>query len=140
MAYPKTKGTVLADKAKSPKPGIPLSKEDIANLIPKTRGNISRIADMMGTTRLAVRNVISNDSNLSSLLSDARERRLDVLEESIWDRACNDKEAALAIFLLKTQGRSRGYEQDEVKNAAQDIAKAAFEFVINKSKNPAEHT
>ena len=39
--------------------------------------------------------------------------------------------------MLKTQGRSRGYDQD-MRDNAQDIARAAFDFVMNRSKNPAE--
>jgi hypothetical protein len=33
---------------------------------------------------------------------------------------------------LKTQAKHRGYEQDEAKNSAKDIATAAFDFIISK--------
>ena len=52
--------------------------------------------------------------------------------------AIERQDATMRIFLLKTLGRHRGYEQDDNMNAAKDIAKAAFDFIINKSKNPAE--
>ena len=53
-------------------------------------------------------------------------------------RAIESNDTGLQCFILKTQGRSRGYDQDEMKNCAKDIATAAFDFIINKSKNPAE--
>lgn len=132
------KGNKVGEKAKHPKPGIPLDKNQILLLIPKTHGNLSRIADALGTTRGTVRRRCDADPELKTALEDARERVIDGLEESVWDRAMNSNDTALQLFLLKTQARHRGYEQDEAKNAAKDIATAAFDFIINKSKNPAE--
>ncbi len=132
------KGNKVGEKAKAPKPGIPLDKNQILELIPKTHGNLSRIADALGTTRGTVRRRCDNDPELKAALEDARERVIDELEESVWDRAQNSNDTTLQLFLLKTQAKHRGYEQDEAKNAAKDIATAAFDFIINKSKNPAE--
>ena len=134
----KAKGNLIGEKAKCPKPGIPLDKNQILELIPKTHGNLSRIADALGTTRGTVRRRCAADPELKTALEDARERIIDELEVSVWDRALESKDTALQLFLLKTQARHRGYEQDEAKNAAKDIATAAFDFIINKSKNPAE--
>ena len=132
------KGNKVGEKAKLPQPGIPLDKNQILELIPKTHGNISRIADALGSTRGTVRRRIDADLELKTALEDARERVIDELEESVWDRAMNSNDTTLQLFLLKTQAKHRGYEQDEAKNAAKDIATAAFDFIVNKSKNPAE--
>lgn len=132
------KGNKVGEKAKRPRPGVPLDKNQILELIPKTHGNISRIADALGSTRGTVRRRIDSDLELKTALEDARERVIDELEESVWDRAMNSNDTTLQLFLLKTQAKHRGYEQDEAKNAAKDIATAAFDFIINKSKNPAE--
>ena len=132
------KGNKIGEKAKSPKPGVPLDKNQILTLIVQTHGNLSRVADALGTTRGTVRRRCDNDPELKQALEDARERIIDKLEESVWDRALDSKDTALQLFLLKTQARHRGYDQDEVKNAAKDIATAAFDFIVNKSKNPAE--
>lgn len=134
----KAKGNQIGEKAKTPRPGIPLDKNQILELIPKTHGNISRIADALGSTRGTVRRRIDADVELKTALEDARERVIDELEESVWDRAMNSNDTTLQLFLLKTQAKHRGYEQDEAKNTAKDIATAAFDFIINKSKNPAE--
>lgn len=132
------KGNARGEKAKAPKPGIPLVKEDIKRLIIETHGNLSRVADALGTTRGTVRRRCDTDPELKQTLEDARERIIDELEESVWDRALESKDTTLQLFLLKTQARHRGYDQDDMKSAAKDIATAAFDFIVNKSKNPAE--
>jgi hypothetical protein len=136
----KTKKIRAGEKARRPMPGIPIDKELIARLLPEHRGNVSRVADVIGTTRGCIRNIIDKDSELKQLLQDCRERTLDELEESCFDDAINNHDTGLRCFLLKTQGRHRGYEQSEAKDIAKDIATAAFDFIVNKSKNPAEPT
>lgn len=136
----KLKGNQIGEKAKRPLPGIPLDKKVIEELIPKTSGNLSRIADMMGSTRGTVRRVVDSDEGLKQLLKDARERQIDDLEDSVFQRAVDSNDTTLQLFVLKTQGKHRGWEQSEAQNAAKDIATAAFDFIVNKSKNPAEPT
>lgn len=139
--YPsKAKGNILGEKAKQPRPGVPLIKNDIKTLIVQSHGNLSRVADALGSTRTSVRRVIDKDPELKDLLEEARERRIDLLEDSCWEDAINSRDTAMRCFLLKTQAKHRGYDQDDAKNAAKDIATAAFDFIINKSKNPAEPT
>lgn len=128
------KGNKLGEKAKQPHPGIPLDKKIIAELIIKANGNLSRVADAMGTTRTGLRKVITNDQALSDLLEEARERRIDLLEESCWEDAVKNKDTGLRCFLLKTQARHRGYDQDDTKDLAKDIANQAFEFILSKTK------
>ncbi len=139
--FPSTKkGNRLGDKAKQPRPGVPLDKNTLLDLIYKTHGNLSRVADALGSTRTSVRRRIDSDLELKDALEEARERIIDELEESVWDRARESNDTTLQLFLLKTQAKHRGYEQDDGKNAAKDIATAAFDFIVNKSKNPAEPT
>ena len=132
------KGNKIGEKAKRPHPGIPLVKESLLELITKHKGNLSRVADSLGTTRVSVRNRINSDQELKDCLEESRERWLDDIEESVLSRANESNDTALQCFVLKTQGKHRGWEQDENKNAAKDIATAAFDFIVNKSKNPAE--
>ena|SRR3982751_5608485 len=128
----KSKGNRRGDKAKQPRPGIPLDKNTMLTLIEQEHGNLSRVADIMGTTRGCVRRRCDADKDLQEALRDARERQLDTLEQSCFDRAMESNDTTLQLFLLKTQGKSRGYDQDEAKNAAKDIATAAFDFIISK--------
>lgn len=127
----------IGNKAKSPRPGIALDKNQLLELIKFYRGNISRVADKLGSTRQSVRQRCENDPELKQALADARERMIDNLEDCVWTRAEESNDTALQLFLLKTQARHRGYDQDEAKNTAKDIATAAFDFILNKSKNPA---
>jgi len=139
MAFPSVKkGNKLGEVAKQPHPGIPLTKEQVQPLIKRLNGNLARIADSIGTTRGCVRRLIDKHEDLKEELEQARERILDELEDATWQDAIENKDPAMRCFLLKTRGRHRGYDQDDNKNMARDIATAAFDFIVNKSKNPAE--
>lgn len=124
----------IGEKAKQPRPGIPLDKNLMLELIAKENGNLSRVADIMGTTRYTVRRRCDADEELQLALIDARERQLDQLEKSCFDRAIETNDTTLQLFLLKTQGKSRGYDQNEAQHTAKDIATAAFDFIVSKSK------
>lgn len=128
----------VGDKARDPHPGVPLKKEKILELILKYNGILARVADALGTTRGTVRRRCKEDPELAQALEDARERLIDDVEESVFQRAAESNDTALQCFVLKTQGRHRGWEQDMSNNATRDVAQAAFDFIINKSKNPAE--
>ena len=132
------KGNKIGEISKRPHAGVPFDKKTISDLITKCQGNLSRVADAIGSNRHSIRRFIDNDSELQHLLKDCRERQLDALEDSVFDRAIESNDTTLQLFLLKTQGKARGYEQSEAQNAAKDIATAAFDFIVNKSKNPAE--
>lgn len=134
----KAKGNKRGEVAKQPRPGIPLDKDVMLKLIAQEHGNLSRVADIMGTTRYTIRDRCDKDEELLRALKDARERQLDVLEQSCFERAIETKDTTLQLFLLKTQGKSRGYDQEEARSALKDTIGAALDFVINKSKNPAE--
>lgn len=127
------------DKAPAPRRGIPLDKSQILDLIPKLRGNISAIADHLGCSRKAVHKNCQDDPELAEALAQARERRVDKLEETVWDRAINGVDTGLQIFLLKTQAKSRGYAQESNADLAKDIAQEAFKFIIDRSKNPVDN-
>ena len=137
----RSKGNVRGEKALQPRPGIPLvdslSKESVLALIREHSGNLGHIADVVGTTRGALRRLCDNNEELKTALSDSRERALDNLESSVWSRAINSADTSLQTFLLKSQGRERGYDTHEDRNAAKDIATAAFDFIISKSASKA---
>lgn len=130
------KGNLKGAKAKQPRPGIPLDKNTMLEQIAKHHGNLSRVADAMGTTRHTIRRRCDDDKELGEALENARERMIDELEKSCWEDAIETRDTALRCFLLKTQAKHRGYDQDEAKNAAKDIATAAFDFIISKQSKP----
>jgi len=132
------KGNKRGVKALQPKAGVALDKtikpETVKKLLIQEHGNISRVADIIGTCRGTLRRMIDKYDDLLDTLKQCRERQLDQLEQSCFDRAIETNDTTLQLFLLKTQGRSRGYDQDEAKNAAKDIATAAFDFILSKQK------
>jgi hypothetical protein len=136
MGFPDPK-TKIGEKSKRPHAGIPLNKDVIKKLIIESHGNLSHIADAIGSSRGVVRRFCDRDDELKECLSDARERIIDKLEKSCWDDAINRRDTGLRCFLLKTQARHRGYDQDEGKNMAKDIASAAFEYIIKKDSDKA---
>lgn len=130
------KGNKLGEKAKQPHPGVPLDKTMLLDLIKKYSGNLSRVADACGSHRHVIRRKCEKDPELGEALENARERMIDELEKSCWEDAIKNRDTALRCFLLKTQAKHRGYDQDEAKNAAKDIATAAFDFIISKQAKP----
>ena len=129
-----------AEKATRPKPGVPFKKDMITKMIIKHTGNLSRIADAIGSSRGALRNFVDKHPEIKQLLQDQRERVIDELEESCFSRAVRTKDTTLQIFLLKTQGKARGYEQNESQETAKDIASAAFEYILSKDPKPINPT
>ena len=135
MAYPKPK-----DKARRPQPAIPVDSSLVMQLITKYGGNISQIADAIGCNRSTIQRKIDREPELKDALVASRERWIDDIEQSVFTRANSSNDTALQCFVLKTQAKHRGWEQSEAQNTAKDIATAAFDFIVNKSKNPAEPT
>jgi len=132
------KGNKLAEPARNPQKGVPLDKNQVSMLLTKHLGNVSKVADTLGCARQSIQRLLDNDPELAAIRTAARERFIDQLEQSVWERSLESNDTTLQLFLLKTQARSRGYDQDSMQNAAKDIATAAFDFIVNKSKNPAE--
>jgi hypothetical protein len=128
------KGNKLGEKAKQPRAGITLDKNQLLQCIHKLNGNISAVADYLGSTRGSIYQRIENDPELKDAIKQARERQLDDLEKVVFERAQESNDTTLQLFILKTQGRHRGWDQDEAKNTAKDIATAAFDFIISKNK------
>ena len=126
------KGNKLAEKAKRPHPGIPLDQKVMAELIVSHRGNVTSVARAMGSCRGSISQVIDRNPELQKLLKQSRERWLDEIEESVFTRAAESNDTALQCFVLKTQGRARGWEQEDNKHAARDVASAAFDFILSK--------
>ena len=85
-----------------------LTKNGVAKALTETHGNISAAARMLGVTRRAIAKRIDGDPILKAAVVDARETMLDDAERSL-AKAVLAGEAWAVCFLLKTQGRGRGY-------------------------------
>lgn len=121
--------------ATRPKPGIPLDVSVVAKLINTHTGNLTRVAKALGVARFSIQQLVDRYPDLQQTVKDQRERQIDLLEQSAFERA-TEGDNQLTIFLLKTQAKHRGYGFDENASAAQGVATAAFQFILNRSKSP----
>jgi hypothetical protein len=129
-------GIRYGDKASNPQPGVPLDKEKLKELIIKYKGNVTRAAIALGCSRHSITRIVNTNSDVKATLEEARERVIDEVEDAFTRRAIQGDTTA-SIFFLKTRARDRGYDQD-FKTDIQAVTRAALEFALNKSKNPAE--
>lgn len=90
---------------------------DVEPLIEDCRGNVAVIARRLGVSRSTVQLRIEESSTLQARLRDARETKIDDAEDTLFRKA-QEGDTACLIFLLKTQGRRRGYsERHEVEHS-----------------------
>ena len=61
---------------------------------------------------------------------------LDELEDVAQNKALSG-DTVMSLFLLKTIGKKRGYDQDR-DVMAEGVTKGVLDFIVNRSKNPAE--
>ncbi len=91
------------------------STEEIENVIIKTGGNISAIANTFKYERGAVYKWIRGNKRLEAAVEQARESMIDFAEGKL-AKAMQQDDLTAVIFFLKTQGRKRGYvEKQEVE-------------------------
>ncbi|MDZ4848500.1 MAG: hypothetical protein SGI77_04350 [Pirellulaceae bacterium] len=82
----------------------------MAALITSSGGNYSAIASKLGVTRQTVANRIAKDQSLVDLVSECREKLIDVAEFGL-ALAVKQKKAWAIKFILATLGRGRGYQK-----------------------------
>jgi|SRR6516225_7093095 hypothetical protein len=135
MGFPKGDKRI-GDKARQPSNGVKIASELIAEALRKTRGNIARAADKIGITRTTLHSRINREPELKQIVDDSRERFLDDLEDVFQNKALSG-DTVSGLFLLKTIGRKRGYDQDR-DVMVESATKGALDFIFNRTKNPAE--
>lgn len=93
-----------------------LAKVKVTQAIEKYRGNISAVARAFGVSRTAVYKFCQDTHpELWAFIEEQREIWLDDAESELHRQAMEDGNTTALIFLLKTQGKRRGYvERQEV--------------------------
>jgi len=95
-----------------------LSRKKLTNALRQAMGNISAAARNLGMARSYISQVVNSDAELLQIAIDAREAMIDNAESAL-SLAVNRGEAWAVCFLLKTQGKVRGYvERLETKSEA----------------------
>ena len=136
--FKRQRGIATAETASQPHPGVPYPPQLVLELITRHKGNVSKVADSMGAARHAMSVAIHGNPVLKQALIDARERFIDNIELSVLQRAHEGTDTQLQKFVLQTQAKHRGWGDDSNKEIASTLAREAFDFVVNRSKNPAE--
>lgn len=104
-----------------------LTDNAVATALVASHGNISAAARALGVVRSAIQKRVHNSPDLQQALIDARETMLDNGESSL-ARAVLQGEAWAVCFLLKTQGRARGYiERQEMRLVSDEDINTAIE-------------
>jgi len=135
MSFPKgNKRTGI--KSNNPSVRTKVPTEDIIDAIRKCRGNLSRAADKLGVCRQTLDLRRKSEPVIQETLNTCRERFLDDTEDVFQNKVLSGDTISM-LFALKTLGKRRGYDQDR-DVIAESVTRAALDFVMNKSKNPAE--
>lgn len=85
-----------------------LTEEVVESLLRKHFGNFAGVARACKVSRQAVRQFVNSRPNLKDTADDCREIVLDEAESAL-HKAAKRGEPWAVCFLLKTQGKSRGY-------------------------------
>jgi len=83
---------------------------ELASLLTASCGNYHRCAAKLKVSRTAINHRVAASPELTMLVSDLREGRLDMAESAL-DAAVAKKQAWAVCFLLKTRGKQRGYSE-----------------------------
>lgn len=102
----KTPGKVKSNRGRKPV----LSMDIVASNIVLYSGNLSRVAKACHVARSCVHDFINLHPQLKKLIEDARESMIDDAVDGL-HKAVKSGEAWAICFLLKCQGRARGYSE-----------------------------
>jgi hypothetical protein len=123
-------------KARQPQSGVKVDSELIKQAIIKARGNLSRAADKLGICRQTLYLRVNKEPEIKEIVDTCRERFLDELEDVAQNKALSG-DTVMSLFLLKTIGKKRGYDQDR-DVIVESATRGVLDFIVNRSKNPAE--
>lgn len=89
-----------------------LDAELVAAALVEYMGNISAVAKRFKVHRSSVQELIGKRPSLQRILADSRESMIDNAESALHSKVIAGEGWAVC-FCLKTQGRSRGYDENE---------------------------
>lgn len=89
--------------------GIKATQDEVIEALREKRGNVSRAAGSLRTSRSSLHKYINTRPKVAAALADIRESLLDDAEEMLENRMRDSD--TLLIFFLKTRGAKRGYTE-----------------------------
>ncbi len=115
-------------------PRSALNPELLAAALVELQGNLAGAAKRFGVARSSVKQFVDKRPNLVQICTDAREGMLDHAESSLY-RSVIAGEAWAVCFFLKTQGRSRGYDENETLREMQKEIRSLREIILGVAAN-----
>lgn len=112
-------------------------EEDIAKAIRDNMGLLYLAAEQVGLDGSTVTERVQKSPYLQKVVAESREKRLDVAEKNLSRLVGQDNLGAIC-FILKTLGKSRGYQENSQLTVAADISQT-FENImkqLDKSLKP----
>jgi Zn-dependent peptidase ImmA (M78 family) len=111
---------------------------ELEQAIKDKRGNLAAVARQFGVSRQAVHKRVKKSARLEDAYHEAKDSMLDNAELELYEQALSGNTSAL-IFLLKTQGKGRGYtERTEITGADGAPVKIAFVDVVRPDDSDAD--
>lgn len=111
-----------------------MKKTDLEKAILDHNGNVSNVAKQFGVVRGTVLNYIDR-YDLRPVLEEARDKRVDFVESAL-DNLIKEGNPAAIIFFLKTQGRKRGYNEQQDINLSGELKLPQIKWKDGISNNP----
>ena len=112
-------------------------EEDIAQAIRDNRGLLYLAAEQVGLKGSTITERVQKSPYLQEAVHESRENRLDRAEKSL-SRLVDQDNLGAICFILKTLGKSRGYQENSQLTVAADISQT-FENImkqLDKSLKP----
>ncbi len=105
------------------------SDDELAAALEQHAGNVSAVANMFGCPRTTISSRINRTESLKQIASDFREEAIDGAVTAL-NKAAKGGQPWAVCFLLKTQGKDRGY----IEKADVVAIRAVFAFVSDAMK------
>ena len=106
--------------ASASRDSTPIQKAAMLKALEKSLGIVTTAANQVGISRETHRKWCINDAEYAAKVEEIKDIKLDFLESKAHQRV-NEGSDTMIIFMLKTQGKKRGYiERQEVETRAVD--------------------
>lgn len=86
---------------------------DVADAIRIAEGNLSKAAELLGTTRPALKRKVALNPYLQKVMEDIIDQKLDKTEDKLFEQVDMGNVTAIT-FTLRTIGKTRGYTEKNI--------------------------
>jgi hypothetical protein len=111
-----------------------LTEDDVAEALREFDGNMAAVGRKLRVSRQAVWAYVQERESLKEIQSEVKETFIDDIEGALY-RGAKEGNTTAQIFILKTQGRGRGYVE-RVENTGADGQ--PIEVVVKHVERPAQ--